>query len=109
MKTPPAPKAWATDARQLWKWVHEQFVLDVHHTCLLRRCCEMLSRASQAAAIVEKDGLSVPDRYGCPKPHPMLEAERAATNSARLLLRELALDSHDHSTIDESSRIPRGQ
>lgn len=109
MKSPPAPKSWANDARKLWRWVHETFMLDEHHECLLRRACEMLTRADEAREIVAKEGLATRDRYGCLKPNPLLESERAATNAARLLLRELHLDGSAPSSIDEATRIPRGQ
>lgn len=51
-----------------------------------------LDRGEQARALLSRDGLVQPDRFGQPKPHPGCVIVRDAESSFRSALRDLRLD-----------------
>jgi phage terminase small subunit len=77
---------------QWWADVVRHYEMDSHHILLLTAAAEELDTAMQARQVVEAAGLTVLDRFGQSKPHPMLDVARQARNSFRLLVRELGLD-----------------
>ncbi|MHB8864457.1 MAG: P27 family phage terminase small subunit [Pirellulaceae bacterium] len=105
-KIPPADRNWCKDARELWRAVHSEFLLQTHHEILLRQACCLLTTANAAREKVAEVGLTITDRYGTVKPNPLLETERASINAVRLVMRELGLDT-DGKRADEQVRIHR--
>lgn len=105
-KTIPPDENWSEEARSLWISIHADYVLDFHHSTLLRQACELLTRAHQARQQVVEHGLAIVDRYGCPKPNPFLDVERSSINALRLVLRELGLDM-ETGVPEEKARIHR--
>ena len=89
----PKPPSHLSDAtRTWWSAIVADFELEHHHERLLRGCCEAWDRAETARREVKRAGMFYKDRFGAPKVHPGVDAERKARDQFRLLLRELALD-----------------
>ena len=70
----------------------EGYVLEDHHLRLLLGSCEAWDRAETARREVKRQGMFYEDRFGAPKIHPGVDAERKSRDQFRLLLRELGLD-----------------
>lgn len=105
-KIPPADRHWCSAATQLWRTTFSKYLLADHHITLLREACHQLTRANDARKHLAEHGLTSVDRYGCVSPSKFLEVERASLNSARLLLRELGLDTGNK---NETARLYRGR
>lgn len=90
--TPEPPRHLSPEAAEWWRQVVEQYELDHHHLLILGAAAEELDTAAMARDTVAKEGGTYIDRYGQPRPHPMLEVARKARNGFRLLVRELGLD-----------------
>jgi len=99
-KTPPHLKS-AT--AKWWRSVTADFDLDPHHVRLLTLAAEAWDRGQQAREIIDNEGMTYVDRFGCPKPRPEVAIERDSRTSFARLLRELALDGVDA----PDSRPPR--
>lgn len=54
----------------------EYQIEDVAGLRILRVAVEAFDRAQKARQVIDRDGLVVHDKYGQPKPHPLLVAER---------------------------------
>jgi len=80
------------DTRDWFARVVADYLLEDHHVRLLVGCCEAWDRAETARNRVKRDGMFYEDRFGAPKLHPGVDAERKARDQFRLLLRELGLD-----------------
>ena len=70
----------------------DEYALEDHHVRLLIGCCEAWDRAETARRAVKREGMFFADRFGTPKLHPGVDAERKSRDQFRLLLRELGLD-----------------
>jgi len=95
-KTPQAPRApshLSSKSRALWKWVVENFQLEVHHLLLLQRLCEASDRCDDARELLAKEGIVTKDRFGRALPHPAIQIERDARIAVVRIARELDLDS----------------
>jgi len=91
-KATKAPKH-LKDATQRWfEQVTSDYELEPHHVRLLALAGESWDRGQQARAIIERDGLTYVDRFGCPKARPEIAIERDSRIAFARLLRELALD-----------------
>ena len=90
-KTPQPPKHLTAQARQFWRSVCALFDLEEHNLDLLETACVQLQRASQARAIIDKEGMVIADRFEQPKPHPAVELERQAAMAFVRIGRELGL------------------
>jgi hypothetical protein len=93
----PATAAW-------WRSVNDDFDLDPHHVRLLTLAAEAWDRGQQAREIIDRDGMTYLDRFGCPKPRPEVAIERDSRIGFARLLRELALDGVD---APEAPRMAR--
>jgi phage terminase small subunit len=91
-QTPEPPGHLSAASAGWWRQVVRAYDLDPHHLLLLTAAAEELDTATQARRVVEREGPSVVDRYGQPRPHPMLEQARKSRQAFRLLVRELGLD-----------------
>lgn len=90
-KLTPPPHLQA-DTSSWFESVVEDYLLEDHHVRLLVACCEAWDRAETARRAVKREGMFYEDRFGQPKLHPGVGAERKARDQFRLLLRELGLD-----------------
>lgn len=72
------PSGLSERAAALWRDVHDEFELAPAEVELLTEACRALDRADEAAAVVDRDGLVVSDRFGSPKAHPAIDVERSA-------------------------------
>lgn len=52
---------------------------------------DALSTRNKCIKQINKDGLTILDRYGCPKAHPLLATKEKAHGAAMTALRELGL------------------
>ena len=98
MKTP-KPKLKSAASKYLWESVSENYDLEDHHLALLSGACVSLDRAEAAAAILDREGLTVETAHGC-KAHPCCNIERDARNLFAKYLRQLGLD------VEEITRGP---
>jgi phage terminase small subunit len=103
---PTPPRHLSDAARGWWRQVVRQYNLEPHHLLLLQSACEELDEAERARQAVVQDGATLPDRWGHPRPHPMLDVGRKARNSFRLLVRELGLDA-SMAPVSEPRMPPR--
>lgn len=90
MDQPPAHLRSAT--KLFWRWVTAQYELEPPHTNLLTLAYEALDRCAEAREILAREGLTVKDDRGNPRPHPLLSAERASQVAHARLMREIGLD-----------------
>ena len=87
-----APSHLLASTRTWWASIAEAYLLEDHHFRLLLGCCEAWDRAETARRAVKRDGMFHTDRFGAPRLHPGVDAERKSRDQFRLLLRELGLD-----------------
>lgn len=72
----PWPKQLSKPAREWLAAIDRQYALDAHHRQVAIAGAEAWDRATQARQRIDADGLMRPDRFGIPKPHPLLIVER---------------------------------
>lgn len=80
---------------QTAKWVRsvlKDFDFESHHFRILLRVAESWDRGDQAREQIDRDGITVPDRYGVLKQHPAIAVERDSRTAFFRGIRELALD-----------------
>jgi phage terminase small subunit len=70
----------------------ETYELEQHHERLLAAAAETWDRAQEAREAIAKHGAFYNDRFGAPRAHPAITAERDAKILFARLLRELRLD-----------------
>ena len=90
-------------AQAFYRQVVAEFDLEPHQLKLLGVACDAWDRQEQARAVIDASGLMVEDRYGTPKPHPLLAVERDTRVVFMRALRELALEEEPAA----DARIPR--
>jgi hypothetical protein len=99
--TPPTPSPTTTPttqlaltgaAAELFDRVSARWTLDDVATQILRLACESIQRAGDCAAITAVEGLTIRDRWGAPKTHPMALLERDHRNAAANSLQKLGLN-----------------
>lgn len=90
------PKPTAALSREAKNWwreiVTEYGIADSGGLLLLRTALEALDRMRQAQKAIKTDGAVVRDRFGQPKPHPLLTIERDSRAAMIGALRALNLD-----------------
>jgi P27 family predicted phage terminase small subunit len=86
------PKYLQPETKKWCRETYERYVLEEHHRRILILAAESWDRKQQARAILEKDGLTVTDKYGATKPHPCLAVEKDAGALFLRSIRELGLD-----------------
>lgn len=95
---PPPPASDASDvplvgpALQLWNDAHERWELDSVASRILRGACESLQVSNRCQAIIDAEGVVVPDRWGRPQKHPAVMIGRDARSHYTLCLAKLRLD-----------------
>lgn len=93
MKTPRIPRHLSSEARKLWRTLTAEYdIADVGGLAILKTGLEAFDRATGAREAIDRDGLTMPDRFGVQKPHPLLAAERDARAQWLAALKQLNLD-----------------
>lgn len=88
-----APGHLSKESKRLWKkLISEYDIQDAGGLAILKAGLEALDRATAAREAIDKDGLTIVDRWGVPKPHPLLPAERDARAAWMHALKNLNLD-----------------
>lgn len=95
MTRPSPPKHLSTEARDLWKRLHDGHAIDdAGGLALLNSACESFDLAEQARALMAAEGLTLQGRQG-PKPHPAAMIRHNAIASMHSALRLLRLSPED--------------
>ena len=97
-----APKELSESSKKLWRSIVYEWDLEDFHEKTLLQALLCLDRADEAKAILDVEGLSVTDRFGQTKEHPLCSVERMGRLAYARLLREIGLD-----LADTSTRPPR--
>jgi len=93
MSTQKAPSHLTAEAKKIWREILDEYdVNDAAGLRILRVALEAFDRAQAARATIDKDGMTIKDKFDQTKPHPLLPVER--DNRAAFLagLKALNLD-----------------
>jgi hypothetical protein len=97
------PEHLSERSSEFWRAMVADFTLDdAPARELLLRACEAMDRADQARIVLDRDGLTVTDRYGQIRPHPAASIEVQNRGAVARLLRELRV-----TDPPEDERVPR--
>src|SRR5688572_3021530 len=94
-KRPKPPAHLSDEMRAFFKRVVRDFALSEHHFKLLTAGCEAHDRMSAARALLERDGLTVSNRFAATVPPPLRRIGRSRNGRSRHLEPERA-HRHDH-------------
>lgn len=94
MKEGAPPKHLSLKAKRLWKALLVEWpsIGDVAGLAILATGLEAFDRATGAREGIDRDGLTITDRFGVQKPHPLLACERDARAQWLAALKALNLD-----------------
>lgn len=83
----------STEAKKIWKILTEEYgIEDAGGLAILKTGLEAYDRATGARLAINKDGLTISDRFGALKPHPLLACERDARAQWLAALKAMNLD-----------------
>lgn len=89
----PAPSDLSPAAKTWWKRLHKEFDLeDAGAAFLLESALRAFDRMNEAAALIDKHGVCIRDRYEQLKPNPAVAAERDARAAMLGAFKQLNLD-----------------
>lgn len=88
---PSPPRHLSKPARAWWKSVVTDYQLEPHHVHLLTHAAEAWDRCAAARAVLDVEGVSYTDRFGCPRQRPEVAVERDSRLAFARLLRQLDL------------------
>jgi phage terminase small subunit len=87
------PDHLSTAAKKLFESLKEEYgIKDAGGLEILKTGLEARDRFTGARVKINKDGLTITDRFGAEKPHPLLAAERDARAQWLAALKMLNLD-----------------
>ena len=90
---PPAPKGLSATARQWWKKIHQEYeLLEPDRLLLLEAGLQSYDRWQAARAVLDREGVTVLDRFSQAKMHPLFFVERDSRLSMLRSFRQLGLD-----------------
>jgi len=109
MKTPTkpitAPKHLARESKRYWNKIVTDYEMSESDLVILESICSALDREAQARIGLAAAGkLTVVDRWGCEKPHPLVNIERAARSSVLAGIKALDFDDDDPKPDGRHSR-----
>jgi len=88
-----APKHLSGEAAKIWKEILDEYSIDdAAGLRILRVALESFDRAQAARTAIDKDGLTVIDKAGQVKSHPLLPIERDSRAAFLAGLKALQLD-----------------
>ena len=83
----------STKAKKIWKkLVTEYGIDDSGGLAILTTGLEAYDRAASARRQIDDEGMTITDRFGAQKPHPLLACERDARSQWLAALKSLNLD-----------------
>ncbi len=104
----PAPKKLSHAARQWWREIMREFVLDdTASRLILETTLRAFDRAEAARRQIDTDGLSHVDTDGRPAKHPLLQVEHACRAQVLAGFRLLALDPALSRCLTDSTQAAR--
>ncbi len=87
------PKHLSKAGQHLWMELQQEYNIDDKAgLLLLTTACEAFDRMKQAADIIKKEGLHLPDRFGQFKAHPCATIERDSRAAMMTAIKALNLD-----------------
>lgn len=93
MKKIPAPSGLSKESEALWDGIMQEYqIADTAGLMLLETLCKLNDEIIECREMIEKEGLTVLNRYDKPKPHPLLDVERRARGQFLQVLKALNLD-----------------
>lgn len=87
-QTPTAVKKYI---KEVVKFLEQSGVVEVIDVGVIELLEDALTTRYNCIEAIKNDGMTVTDRYGCPKVHPLLATKEKAHNQAMSALRELGL------------------
>lgn len=88
-----APKHLGRTGRQLWDQLHTSYTWeDPAELTLLDVLCVSADRIADARALIDEQGICIPDRWGGVKTHPAHAVEKDAANRFMAAYKALRLD-----------------
>ncbi|MDX9788032.1 MAG: hypothetical protein RBT11_14705 [Desulfobacterales bacterium] len=100
------PDHLSSESKQIWNdIIVEHGINDPAGLRILRVACESFDRAQSARTQIDLDGLTILDKWGQIKPHPLLACERDSRAAFLAGLKALSLDLEPVKAI---GRPPRG-
>lgn len=88
-----APGHLSKEARKIWKQLtYEYGIDDAGGLAILKTGLEAFDRATEAREHIKKEGMTILDRFGASKPHPLLACERDARSQWLAALKQLNMD-----------------
>ena len=92
---PEAPQHLSKSAKKWWRQIHAEYDLDVASLEILGLAADSLHRCEEARAAIQSGGLTVADRFGQEKAHPLIAVERDSQLRFAKLCKELGLLGED--------------
>ncbi len=93
MSTQKAPSHLTAEAKKIWGEILDEYSIDdAAGLRILRVALEAFDRAQAARATIDGDGMTVKDKFGQTKPHPLLPIERDSRAAFLAGLKALNLD-----------------
>jgi len=87
------PKHLGKEAKSLWSRLLKEYgIEDEAGLLILQTAAEAFDRMRDAQAVIAKEGLTVKDRFGQPKAHPLTTVERDSRAAMLAALKALNLD-----------------
>jgi P27 family predicted phage terminase small subunit len=80
------------EARKWWDVILNDFDLESASLLILESALEAFDRMRQAAIEVDRDGVTVKDRYDVPKEHPALSIQRSERAAMQRGIKMLGID-----------------
>jgi phage terminase small subunit len=91
-QAPKPPKHLRPETRRWFSQVVQSYELEEHHLRLLTLAGESWDRCVSAREVIDSEGLTFLDRFGCPHARPEIAIERDTKIAFARLVRELDLD-----------------
>ena len=92
-KPPAMPRHLQAPERALWRDLVRDFTFnDVASLALLRSALEAHQRARRCRVVIDREGMTMRDRFGQVRAHPLLGPERDARAAFLAMMRALNLD-----------------
>lgn len=101
-----APRHLSAEAGRLFRQLAEECDFTAGEFKVLQAACEAWDRAKQAREQIDAAGLTIQDRFGQTKNHPLLMTERDARSQFLAGMRQLRLNFDDFSAPRRPGRPP---
>lgn len=93
MKKAPKPKHLSKEAKKIWRDILSEYsIIDAAGIRILRVALEAYDRAQAARQAIDKDGMTITDKFNQLKSHPLLPIERDSRAAFLAGLKALNLD-----------------